>query len=354
MLLETGAVCLPVARSNIGATVNRVAFIDIAKGIAIALVVFGHVLGGTLARGWVQPPGTGELVYKFIYTFHMPLFFIISGAFAIDRIRRDPMDAFLSKCGSIAWPYLLWGLLFIIAQPVFSQFMLFPPTDLGTGASLQRLLLGGTSWFLWTLFFCHLLLLLASFVPIMLLFIVSLILAAATFSAELGTFSNIIHFMPFLTFGALVGRKIEYCWINPAAASALVGLLIFGVIFAAVASNLTSGLLVSFAAGVAGSAAALMLAYALRSSYVGAILAVLGEASLVIFLLHPYFQSGARALVLHSFGPALALQLIVPTLAGIAGPAAVWALAERSGLQWLFRLTFSKSNLAIASPGLGK
>lgn len=46
---------------------NRIASIDIAKGIGIISVVLGHLLG------------EGQYLRDFIYAFHMPLFFIISG-----------------------------------------------------------------------------------------------------------------------------------------------------------------------------------------------------------------------------------------------------------------------------------
>ena len=47
---------------------NRISYFDIAKGIGIILVMFAHV---TL-------PITLE---KFIYSFHVPLFFFLSGYF---------------------------------------------------------------------------------------------------------------------------------------------------------------------------------------------------------------------------------------------------------------------------------
>jgi len=124
---------------------RRATFLDVAKGVAISLVVFGHVLGGALARNWIDPPNTAELAYKFIYAFHMPFFFIVSGALAIDHIRRDPFDAFISRCGSIAWPYVLWSTIFIAIQSYLAKFMLFPPSDMSVAASLWRVMLGETS-----------------------------------------------------------------------------------------------------------------------------------------------------------------------------------------------------------------
>ena len=45
---------------------NRYEYIDITKGIGILLVVWAHIL----LVGWT---------HRFIYAFHMPLFFFMSG-----------------------------------------------------------------------------------------------------------------------------------------------------------------------------------------------------------------------------------------------------------------------------------
>ena len=53
---------------------TRVQYIDRLKGLAIILVVMGHILG------FRQPEdGTEDGIHTFIYTFHMPLFMFLSG-----------------------------------------------------------------------------------------------------------------------------------------------------------------------------------------------------------------------------------------------------------------------------------
>lgn len=49
---------------------RRSTFIDIAKGIGIILVVLGHL------------DTNGQISREVIYSFHMPLFFLLSGIFA--------------------------------------------------------------------------------------------------------------------------------------------------------------------------------------------------------------------------------------------------------------------------------
>lgn len=49
---------------------NRLEELDIARGIGILLVIMGHLYSQSSTLNNIQ---------KFVYTFHMPLFFIIAG-----------------------------------------------------------------------------------------------------------------------------------------------------------------------------------------------------------------------------------------------------------------------------------
>lgn len=68
---------------------SRNEYIDIAKGIAIFLVVWGHVIKYTLP--------TGNDIYNLIYSFHMPVFFCISGYFANNTFLRESAIVFFLK-----------------------------------------------------------------------------------------------------------------------------------------------------------------------------------------------------------------------------------------------------------------
>ena len=65
--------------------IKREKWLDALKGVAIILVVIGHIIDGNLAKGtltsmWVR------YIYNGIYLFHMPLFFTLSGmAYALSK-----------------------------------------------------------------------------------------------------------------------------------------------------------------------------------------------------------------------------------------------------------------------------
>ena len=89
--------------------------IDVLKGIAIILVVCGHVVQRTMV-----PSGADFFLnpaFKFIYTFHMPLFVFLSGylmAFSVSR--RSLGDTLKTRCKSLLVPFASWGILGILTN----------------------------------------------------------------------------------------------------------------------------------------------------------------------------------------------------------------------------------------------
>ncbi|MDU4460008.1 MAG: acyltransferase family protein [Haemophilus parainfluenzae] len=87
-------------------TKQRVAFLDYAKAIGIMLVVLGHVIN---TQGNILP--SGKIVLQYIYSFHMPLFFIISGVIIENKINKYSI---LSIFKNLFIPYISWCFIYII------------------------------------------------------------------------------------------------------------------------------------------------------------------------------------------------------------------------------------------------
>ena len=81
-------------------------WIDIAKGIGIILVVIGHTIGS-------------QRVNDIIYTFHMPLFFILSGyllkdIYSIQDFKRN----LINKSKRLLIPLLCYMLLIVLPMEI--------------------------------------------------------------------------------------------------------------------------------------------------------------------------------------------------------------------------------------------
>jgi fucose 4-O-acetylase-like acetyltransferase len=82
--------------------------IDVAKGWVIFLVVIGHVLESKLLNGDETP--ILEVAYAWIYSFHMPFYFLLSGW--LFKGPQPPGRYLLSKSQRLLVPYMAWLLLF--------------------------------------------------------------------------------------------------------------------------------------------------------------------------------------------------------------------------------------------------
>ena len=60
-----------------------------------------------------------ELLYRIVYSFHMPLFFIVSGYCFKEKYLHEPISFVWKRIKGLWWPYVKWGLLFLLFHNVF-------------------------------------------------------------------------------------------------------------------------------------------------------------------------------------------------------------------------------------------
>lgn len=82
---------------------SRSETLDIAKGIGIILVVLGH--------SWLVLDNPG-ILFQIIYSFHVPLFFFLSGIFVKENIQT--IHFIFNKAESLLKPYLAISLLIVL------------------------------------------------------------------------------------------------------------------------------------------------------------------------------------------------------------------------------------------------
>lgn len=77
---------------------DRITYIDIAKGIGIFFVIWGHII--------LNGPG-----YNFIYAFHMPLFFFLSGLVFSDKKYESGKEFIKKRLKTLILPYIIWSIV---------------------------------------------------------------------------------------------------------------------------------------------------------------------------------------------------------------------------------------------------
>lgn len=88
---------------------KRLSYIDIAKGFAIFFIVLGHAIVHSL---------NSHIAFNIIYSFHVPLFFIISG-FTFESINKGFLNFVKNKFVRLLVPYFIWSVLFLIPYYLF-------------------------------------------------------------------------------------------------------------------------------------------------------------------------------------------------------------------------------------------
>lgn len=115
----------------------RSRYIDIAKGLGILLVLLGHLL-----------PNDVQLK-SVIYSFHMPLFFIVSGIVVKDYSFKERLRR---RTQTILIPYILWALIFSSFSFKNLAFILY-----GTNETLAKAGSNGMLWFMVSMYFASIL-----------------------------------------------------------------------------------------------------------------------------------------------------------------------------------------------------
>lgn len=122
--------------------IKRIDYIDEIRCIAILLVVMGHI---------IQFNGitTNNPIFEFIYSFHMPLFFAVSGYITqkVTYIRniKQYISFVKKKCISLIIPLLTWSL-------IVDRFFFTEKWKILNWVDIQNVIISPGLWFLKVLF----------------------------------------------------------------------------------------------------------------------------------------------------------------------------------------------------------
>jgi fucose 4-O-acetylase-like acetyltransferase len=315
--------------------------VDIVKGIAILLVVYGHTAQGLVHRGWWAGPGA-SYSRTFIYSFHMPAFFFVAGLFVTGSIAKRGNKRFaVDKLKTILYPYVLFAIISAAIEPWIGRFK-SGTKPFHWDVFLLNLADGEASWFLFVLFVCLMLALMAARTPAWLRFLAG---AVVGMTPAFGppVINDVLREFCFLAAGMWVGTRI-YRLERMSAEAAAVGFVLLAM-FQAMAVYLYGALVLGrwlyIVFGLTGTAGLFLLAKLLDKHRFGDGLAWVGRASLAVFLLSAFAQGATREILLRVFHTReFWLQLLLPTLFAAILPAIVWYQQDRWRVSWLFQWPF--------------
>jgi fucose 4-O-acetylase-like acetyltransferase len=326
---------------------RRLHWVDGCKGICIILVVYGHITGGLEASGAVLYGSVFDRLRSWVYLFHMPAFFFLSGLFATNALKRPLRDVIGGKVRTLAYPYALWTGIYLLVQETMAHYVNNPP-DVGAALQLLWKPYGYGLWFLYSLFLISILfhLLLMARVRregVLALALVLHVAAAFNLFAFWPILDLALFNFVFYAVGGLYSEPV-FAWLSGDRRPlfATIGLLSLGLMTAiglARVSFLPFFDLVTAFLGVAG---VVCVARALVDSLPGNLLSWLGFYSLEIYLGHPLFGTASRA-VLSRFGLHGAIPLIGFGLGtGLFASLALGVLCRQWGFLYLYRWPDSK------------
>ncbi|MGO4994964.1 acyltransferase family protein [Jeotgalibaca porci] len=122
---------------------NRLSYLDYARGLGIVFIVYGHVFSDAFSM-WV-------------YSFHVPLFFVISGCIANHRNKEfhNWKEYFYRRVRPFIFPYLVYSVFHTLTSAVIKNQSLI--NVLKSFVKIILLSGAGTMWFLPVLIMAELL-----------------------------------------------------------------------------------------------------------------------------------------------------------------------------------------------------
>ena len=327
---------------------GRLHIVDAVKGIAIILMALGHTEQGALHRQlWTAMPNVVRGVTfsnDFIYTFHMPAFFFVSGLFLAGSVeRRGKWPFILERARTLLYPYILWELLSFMIDPLTLKFR-------SAGAlptwqeRLGGIVTGNSSWFLITLFATQLLALVLLRLPAWLQMLISVCACLLIPESGITVIYKPFLYLPFVVAGMWFSSDRVRGVANLPKIAAWSGFLV--LLVAQLAMTWAWGYVTRWnqiPVGITGIAMLFLLCQGIRGTVAERVLCWYGEASLGIFILASFFQGAGREFVvraLHTTNPAT--YLAVTTFCAATFPAILWSAQDRLRIGWMFRWPMAK------------
>lgn len=101
---------------------KRLDWVDYARGMAILLVMYRHTIVG-LTRSGIKVSHFVFQLQEVVFNFRMPVFFVLSGVFLAGSLKKRSLTSiFNKKASTLLYPYVIWSVVLITFQIIFSAY----------------------------------------------------------------------------------------------------------------------------------------------------------------------------------------------------------------------------------------
>ncbi len=356
---------------------SRLSWVDYARGIAIILVCYRHVFEGSKEAG--LPVGNYSFLEQaniFLYSFRMPLFFIISGIFVTQSLQKKGIKLYIeNRLRSILYPYFVWGFIQLSLQIIFTKYTNGHPTVSSYFNLFYMPREVAQFWYLYALFNVSILYALSKYflkiTPLynivlgFFLFYLSSIIYKQHINA--GLLFDICHYYIFFSIGDFISSYL----LNPdnkkhfesprTVLLIFIPFIVVQVYFLLQNLNHSSSkyMYVEFSQPIIflfialiGCAFIICLTFYLQSKNILKFLVVLGKNSLYIYVVHVIVFSSVR-IILSKFLDIQNVSVIIISgmVSGLLIPILLYRLAVKFNLRFIFTLEKNNQFKTTASKG---
>ena len=326
---------------------KRVHWVDICKGMTIILVVIGHVVSSFHNSGKYIDTDFFNHVGGGIYSFHMPLFFVISGYLSSRRINEK--TKIKNKTMAYGIPYVIFSIVAVLLKVAAKEFV---NSSLGFRDILWIFVYPINSlWFIYSLLLIsliHELLkpLLKQHIWKLVILVISYTMMAFAIFVERGRifadswvvnsiFIDVCKYMFWFEAGVLLTEKlvtkIEEVTEKKMSVIALMTtseILTFIVVVVLLINHNVNNLVSHTLLAIFGCALSMQLAIIVSKSV---ILEFLGRSTMEIYILHTYVVSLCRVglIKMHLTDPNGIIPLVLCSIAGLVIPIAFYQTIKR-------------------------
>jgi len=320
---------------------NRIKWIDALKGFAILTVVIGHVADGYLNSNIFESHNNLlYIIFNVIYSFHMPLFFIISGYIFITAYCKEgkyDINRIKKQVKNLLIIYLFFSILQWCTKMLLSSFV-------NSEYSLKDLALilfkpMAPYWYLYNLIFYYILELIIEKKKISLkvIIVIALCLNVLSNFIKIYTINMLLKFFIYFYLGILLNKvkfeeKIKH-W--PIIISLIIGVGL-SIIFWSKEVTFNNIMIINTLIAISISAVLVYIFLKIKRLYDSNILNICGRYCLEIYVLHCFFTAGNRVILFKLGLNNFYLNFIVNCVISTIFPILISIFVKKIGIYELF------------------